>query len=283
MKRLLASVMLGSACLAACAQTPAFQTVQDSFANLRTNDSIFLRMNARNEIGSKAYNYTIDLSWLRTATKAGDTVYKLESASYDASGMIRRIVGDGRTFWVYEFPSNKYWTEIYWSEGASQPPQTYQAQLLQAFSRATRGSETFLARMIQEVYAGGQATYRPWVIADSGNSQLVGPMGSAQDPMKPNDKNAKFTAGPNEEIALFWAGRPNQAAHRCVVFFLDIDNNNVRHLKAIEHREVQSQSPFRFNSFRIDVTENFTPAANSFIFVPPQNARAIVNPRPGIG
>ncbi|MBX3117794.1 MAG: hypothetical protein KF784_01930 [Fimbriimonadaceae bacterium] len=282
MKRLLATVMMGSACIFACAQTPAFQTVQDSFVNLRSNDSLLLRMNARNEIGKKVYTYNIDLSWLRGVTKTGDVVYQLESVSSDASGMIRRIVGDSRTFWVYEAPSNTYWTEIYWKEGSSQPA-TYQSQLMQAFSRATRGSESFLARMIQEVYAGAQAAYRPWVIADSGNSRLVGPSSRTSDPMNPNDPNADFVTGPNQEIALFWAAAQNQLAHRCVVFFLDIDNNNVRHLKAIEHRDIQSQSPFRFNSFRIDVTESPNIPAGTFNFVPPQNARAIVNTRPGIG
>ncbi len=282
MKRFLALVTLGSAALAAHAQTPAFLMVQDTFSDLRTSDTVWLRMDARNEIGNKPYDYAINLYWYRGLTKSGQTVYKLESTAQDASGLIRRTVGDGRTFWVYEAPSNTYSSEIYWPEGANQPA-TYQSQLLEAFSRSTRGSESYLARLIQEVYGSQQATYRPWVIADAGNSVLTGPSAQAQDPMNPNDPNAVYTTGPNEDLAIFWAARPNQAAHRCIAFRFTIDQFQKRHLAEIEYRNIQSTTPWRFDSYTIQVTAGVAPAASNFIFVPPQNARAIVTTRPGIG
>lgn len=282
MKRLLTSVLLGAACMVAHAQTPAFQTVQDSFNSLRGNNSVWLKMDARQEVGAKAYNYTINLYWLRTLNASGDTIFKLESSAYDSTGMVRRLVGDGNTFWVYDVAANTYSTEIYWPEGAKQPS-NYQVRLMEAFSRTTRGSESFLARMIQEIYAGPQATYRPWVIAPTANSMLIPEKSSAPDPMNPSEPKDDYHTAPGEEIALFWAARPSQNAHRVVAFFFDIDGSGNRNLRTIEYRDVLSNSPWRFNSFKIDVFPGVTPAAANFQFVPPTNARAIVNTRPGIG
>ncbi len=269
--------MLVAACSVACAavsaaQSTAVSLVQAAFQNLRAEPSIWMRMTGTDAINGNGVALIADTFWYTTYSPTGQPISKLEMTEFRNGVLSTRIVGDGTTLWAYNVAKNEYAASNYGAINAPSQPPTYQQALLQGFGSHAKGQIVHPARLLREVYSGGFALYRPWLIA--AQERVVQGTQSFDDPVLGAAR--RYQATPTQTFLVFWTGSP---ATRSLAFgtFLD-QNTNTWKLGSVYYADSSAVgSNSRLVEWGMSI-QPVQPSVGNFLFVPPNGARAIVRP-----
>jgi hypothetical protein len=258
---------------AATAQVPGAATdaVRQAFAGLNAERSVRIRLSGQEQFGRARMTLADELYWYLAFDANGVPTAKTEFTAFQDGILVQRAVGDGKAFYNYSPQRNDYWVTSYGTHGPATPAR-YLANLADDFTAAMKGSATYLARLIREVYV--VRGYRQWI--PGGQERLVTKNDpAAQDPII----TSRWYAGDDEtEYAMFWNGK------KSIVFELKLAGTTGRTLSKIYFGEVSNlNGTTRLVDWTAEVFPNFIPAAESFVFVAPRDAKPVVGPRPNIG
>jgi len=258
------------------ATTPASDAVKWAFQNLNDDRSIRVRLTGTDTLGSTETTLAGELYWWLSEPIGGrgEISAKVEFTDYRNGTLVQRAVGDGRAFFNYSPQRNNYWVTSYGTHGPTQP-QRYLVNLVDDFTSAMKGSSTYLARLLREVYVVNG--FRAWV--PGGLERLVNVIGEpVPDPVIPT---RVYVATDTTQYAMFWIGSP---ARKSIVFELTLGSGSPQEISRIYFAEKSTLGgQARLVDWTSEVFTNFTPAAESFVFTAPSNAKPVVGPRPNIG
>lgn len=275
MKRTIASTIVFLTIGAAWAQVPGLATdaVRLAFQGLSAETSIRLQLAGSEQFGSSPKMIMSDeLYWWMNYDANGNPIAKTEFNAFHDGIQVQRAVGNGKSFYNFSPLRNEYWVTSYGTHGPV-PPQRYLPNLVDDFTAAMKGSTTYLARLLREVYV--VKGFRAWI---PGGQEFLATKndGTQTDPVL-----ATRTYVPDDltEYAMFWTGN-----RKSIVFELKLNGTSGKSLNRIffAERSTLSGTP-RLVEWTSDVFTNFVPAQNSFLFIPPQTAKPVVGPRPNIG
>jgi hypothetical protein len=159
------SIFLAIACLSttvALAQSPVDtneQRIYNAYVRLRANDTLFVQVTGYEAIGSHQKGFNNSLYW---SHEAAPTSTKTELQEFIDGVQIRRVVGDGNSLWSYDLKRKEYAASIY-GNYTDTPGQNYERTLLGLLNGTARGTSSYIARLVREVYQPGDtAGYRSW-------------------------------------------------------------------------------------------------------------------------
>jgi hypothetical protein len=274
-KRTIASTIVFLSIGAAWAQVPGAATdaVRQAFQNLANEKSIRLQLAGSEQFGSSPKMIISDeLYWWMNYDANGNQIAKTEFNAFHDGIQVQRVVGNGKSFYNFSPLRNEYWVTSYGTYGPT-PPQRYLPNLVDDFTAAMKGSTTYLARLLREVYVVNG--FRAWI---PGGQEFLA---TKNDPPQtdPVISTRSYTADDTTEYAMFWTGN-----RKSIVFEIKLGGPTGKSLNRIffAERSTLSGTP-RLVEWTADVFTNFVPASNSFLFIPPQTAKPVVGPRPNIG
>ncbi len=229
-----------------------------------------MRQQGSETLGTSVTARFSDIFWYTTIDPNGQPIAKLESTEYANQVLRSRTVGDGTTLWAYDVLRNEYNATRYGSINSPTQPADYFQVLLQGYGSHSKGPGSFPARLLREVYGGGFAQFKSWLI--SPNEQIVGNGQIAADPVAATGRT--YVGTPDTRFVIFWVGAP---ATRSAVFEIYRDPNNpIDTLVRIYYADLSSVGTnARLVEWQMSIQPT-TPAANNFIFIPPAGARSIV-------
>lgn len=275
MKRAIATTIVFLSIGAAMAQVTgtASDAVRLAFRGLAGETSIRLQLTGTERYGSSATMAISDeLYWWMNYDANGNQVAKAEFNAFHDGIQVQRAVGNGKSFYNYSPLRNEYWVTSYGTHGPT-PPQRYLPNLVDDFTSAMKGSTTYLARLLREVYVVNG--FRAWI---PGGQEFLATKadGTQTDPVL---ATRTYVPDDTTEYAMFWSGNK-----KSIVFELKLTGASGKTLNRIffAERSTLSGTP-RLVEWTADVFTNFVPAQNSFVFIPPQTAKPVVGPRPNIG
>lgn len=275
MKRTIASTIVLLSIGAAWAQVPGAATdaVRLAFKGLGAESSIRLQLAGSEQFGtSPRMTMSDELFWWMNYDANGNQIAKTEFNAFHDGIQVQRAVGNGKSFYNFSPLRNEYWVTSYGTYGPT-PPQRYLPNLVDDFTAAMKGSTTYLARLLREVYVVNG--FRAWI---PGGQEFLATKndGPQTDPVI---ATRIYTADDTTEYAMFWTGN-----RKSIVFELKLTGATGKSLNRIffAERSTLSGTP-RLVEWTADVFTNFVPASNSFLFIPPQTAKPVVGPRPNIG
>jgi hypothetical protein len=253
--------------------TPATDAVKSAFLNLMPSSSIRVSLSGTDKLGPTTTDLRGELYWWMTdSASRGAQSAKVEYANYRNGIQDQRAVGNGISFFNFSPLKNEYWVTRYGSFSDTQPDR-YMVNLADDFTSAMKGSTTYLARLVREVYVVGG--FRAWI--PGGQEQLVIDQQTVTDPVV---STRTYVGTPDTEYAMFWIGSP---AKKSIVFELTAGNAGwgITRIYFAEKSILGGQS--RLVDWTADVNTDFVPATNDFVFVPPVSAKPVIGPRPNIG
>lgn len=260
---------------AAWAQVPGTATdaVRLAFQGLAPERSIRLQLTGTETFGSSAAMAISDeLYWWMNYDANGNPIAKAEFNAFHDGIQVQRAVGNGKSFYNYSPLRNEYWVTSYGTHGPVPPPR-YLPNLVDDFTSAMKGSTTYLARLLREVYVVNG--FRAWI---PGGQEFLATKadGTQTDPVL---ATRTYVPDDQTEYAMFWSGNK-----KSIVFELKLTGATGKSLNRIffAERSTLNGTP-RLVEWTSDLFTNFVPASNSFVFIPPQTAKPVVGPRPNIG
>lgn len=203
----------------------------------------------------------------------GRPIVQLELAEYDGLTLTHRTVGDGIVRWSYRRDRNEFRAVRYGSyQGAL--PLTYRESLFGNVVEASRTATTSLARLAQDVFGGEAAVFRPWLPGAS--VRLISTGMTAGDTV--------FLERSYAATPVRWYVQFAYQAHtpRTIVFELERSSETAEFelRRVFFHENLTSPTPRR-TEWIIAIDPMPTLAPERFRFVPPANARPIVDARDG--
>jgi len=138
----------------------AEKPIQFAFDTIRQQNQIMLELDGTDQYGPKTTVLYSNAFFLWNPIKP-DAFAKTEVNDYYNGVHGHRITGDGLTLWGYDFSRNAYTSLRYGSYSGAQPAD-FRANMLQELTTNSQGSTVFMARMLREVFAGGNAQYSSW-------------------------------------------------------------------------------------------------------------------------
>lgn len=256
--------------------SPGETRVNTAFSSMRSEASIWLRLTGTDTIGSTTANLLSDTFWTSGFDSFGQPFGKLECVE-TRNGMLEwRTVGDATTLWSYNALKNQYNATTYGTLSGGAQPTSYMQTLLQGFATHSKGTTIHIGRFLREVYAGGFALFRPWLIG-SQERILIGGM-TMQDPVLGSTRT--YTSTPTTAFVVFWVGNP---ATRSLAFELDDDPSStgvpIRNIFYADASQVGGSA--RLLEWRMAVQRN-APSTGNFLFIPPTSSRAVVRTGGGL-
>jgi hypothetical protein len=255
---------------AAFGQTEGDTLVQAAFEGLRRQSSIWLRLTGTETIDGRGVALLVDTFWyFEYDLVTGQPTAKLESLEYRGGVLASRTVGDGVTLWSYSVAKNEYNATVYGSLSSSARPPSYLQTLLQGFGTHAKGQSIHVARLLREVYAGGFARYRPWLIGSQ--EAVLNKIGSFNDPVLGSART--YTSTPNTIYVVSWNGSP---ATRSLAFELSANSKRAAtELTAVYYADASRiGTGDRLVEWRMAV-QPVSPFVGNFAFVPPAGAKSI--------
>jgi hypothetical protein len=251
--------------------TPGERLVQSAFDALRPNTSIWLRQFGTDAIGGRGYTFILDTFWYSNFDAYGQPIGKLECLETRDGIFYSRIVGDGLTLWAFNAQRNEYASTNYGAINSKTQPAGYMQSLMQGFGTHAKGQTIHPARLIREVYSGGMALYRQWLIG--ANEQVVQGGASFDDPVLGNVRT--YASNPAETYVVFWTG--GSSPNRSLAFKLvQNSSSGAWELSKIYFADTNKlSSGTRLAEWEMEIYK-VQPSVGNFIFVPPNNAKPIV-------
>jgi hypothetical protein len=228
---------------AAWAQVPGAATdaVRQAFQNLASERSIRLQLTGSEQFGSSPQMTIADeLYWWMNYDANGNQIAKAEFNAFHDGIQVQRAVGNGKSFYNFTPQRNEYWVTSYGTYGPV-PPQRYLPNLVDDFTAAMKGSTTYLARLLREVYVVNG--FRAWI---PGGQEFLATKADGVQP-DPVISTRSYTPDDLTEYAMFWTGNK-----KSIVFELKLNGASGKTLNRIFFAERSTLNGTPNVSFTVD-------------------------------
>lgn len=177
--------------------------ITEAYNGLRSQPAVYIGARTTEQVGNRTGSSQAALYF------QGGSLWKLELLE-DANGtLLRRSVGDGRTFSSWRPGFNEYLSATYGAWNGNLP-ENYRPALMQAVSQISTGHAVYLTRLLREIAGGEYAEFRAWVPGATEYILQEG-HGAHTDPIS----GRRFVPSPNREFVGYQLGSP---VRRTVVF-----------------------------------------------------------------
>ena len=170
-------------------------TFQKVLSQLSSSTSLFVQITGSTTYRGKSTPITSSLSW-STNNDGTKQVIQVELQEFVNNILVKRIVGDGDTLWIYNLPAHEYSAMSYGGSGKVRPD-GYQLHLLDDLSWATTGQSAYLAKFLKQTFNNG-GTYSSWMPGI--DSQGLPQGATSYDPI---NSNITYIPNPTDNFYLY--------------------------------------------------------------------------------
>lgn len=162
MKQVLTFALVVAACASSMARSnPDEARIQRALETLRTEPSLFFRLDGFERRGTGSTRITSDLYW-KVEVQGERTLARAELLDYRNNALQGRSVADGTTYWNYHLRTREYSGTPY-GRYDSEVSQQYVRDLLGYLNAGASPAGGYITRLLRETFAGSQALYRSWM------------------------------------------------------------------------------------------------------------------------
>jgi len=224
----------------------ADDTLQTAYDNLRGEQWASFQLLGTDTVGVQVSPLEVDANW-SSPVGVPNPLTQLSLESLRSNVQYDFWVADGTQLWRYADDANQYQAATYGAFAGATPP-NYVDSLLQSLVAESRGPALYVSRLLRDVYAGPQATYKSWVPQTT--------------PVVTTDETTTTISYGN--------------AIKTVVFTVDTSSGN---LKKIDYTATQG---IRAEAWELTITTfNARPLDWRFTFTPPPDAQPVALPSSG--
>jgi len=250
------------------------QQILNAYVAMQNDSPFQLQMSGTETVNKTVRNFSAVLYWNTGVDPRSGLRSKayVELDDYDNSTktpvLLHRYVGDGKNLWAYDLTRNTFSANFYSYIGATpyaNYPGTDAPRLLGELVNVTKGSSSYLVRLMQEINPGGTSTYSTWAPGYPPGEPPTDP--PTQDPLVPS---RIYATGSTEEFVLYsYPIVPNPT--RSVAFQIDNLGTPVQPNWRLTEIYFADKTPTRFLQWTITITDPydvFGGSSNGGIYVP---------------
>ncbi len=134
--------------------------IQSAIAQVATSETLFLQLTGNTTFKGKTIPIVSNLSWSIDLSGAKPLI-QVELQEFSNSVLAVRMVGDGETFYTYDFRSHEFSTTSYGGYGDTRP-KSYQSDILNHVNWAAKGPSAFVAKLTRQAFNQAN-TYISWM------------------------------------------------------------------------------------------------------------------------
>ena len=172
---------------------PNYTILQEAVTQLSAQPTIFFQLSGSTTYRGRTVPFVTSFSWSLTTTGT-QLIAQAEMESWVNGTLMKRLVGDGNTFWTYDLSSHQYSATPYGGLNGKRSD-TYVTDFLNNLNLATSGNDTFLTKLLRQIYNPAVdvknktdltnsplPTYESWM---PGTPSVALPLGQTNDPINP--------------------------------------------------------------------------------------------------
>lgn len=183
------AIMLSIAATASAGDDEA--AINGAFSLLRSNSVLHLRLTGTLTKANATREVQADAFFLQEPGALGLAKVELLEQMRDADGnwrVVNRVVGDGVNLYRYNFRTQEA-SSVQYGSPVGDIPTDYSARLFRSFSTTPSAIDAFFPRLIKEIAAGSESSYRNWM---PGHVAQVVPTGYVYAQTMPFERSVEF-------------------------------------------------------------------------------------------